>query len=389
MQLFFPKTVIKTIAVSCVSLILVACASTQRPSPDAPNFEPELFVNMNWFFIFGSGEIADKYEQFLPTVEGDIAYAAHGNGQVLARNYIERKNLWMLDMGEPLAAGVSKVGKNLYVVTSNGELVSFTSEGEENWRVPLTSVALAPVIATEKLVFVHTQDGKLSALDVTTGQKSWIFDSGIPRLTIKGAGQPVLDNDLIYAGFANGKIIAFDQKTGEVRWEQRLSQGDGRSDLDRLVDVDGQLTKVENLLIASATNGFLTIIDLNTGRKLGDMQYGSSRTVIAEEQKLFVVLEDDTVVCLDPQTREEVWRQERFQGRALSNPAYLSGYIMVSDYQGYLYALDAKDGRPVGKARPDYKGLQDRMVVAGDRLLVQGYTGRFKSYSISPSIHNH
>ncbi len=367
-----------------IASLLTACAS--RPSPDAPFFEESVNIHMDWFYIFGGGEKALKFEQFQPVVEDDVVYAAFANGQIFAKSIPERKTLWILDLEERLISGLTKVGNVFYVCNDKGELMAVTEAGEELWRSQLTTVTLAPVAVSDKAVFVHVQDGKMLALDKSTGQQLWQFDSGIPRLTVKGVSAPRIDNELVYAGFANGKVVALSQVDGSVKWEHRISEGTGRNDLDRLVDVDGAINLIDGLAIASAANGKVIFVDLQTGRRLGEFPYGSVKTALALPKHFVMVLDDDSVVAIDPQSQEEIWRQERFLGRSLSHPVLFQGKIMVTDYQGYLYGLDVETGKPLSVNRPDHKGVQPQMIATEKHLFVQTLTGRLKSYSVRSSL---
>jgi hypothetical protein len=60
-------------------------------------------------------------------------------------------------------------------------------------------------------------------------------------LTLRGTGAPIATNRLAVAGLSTGKVVAVDINNGVPVWESRVAIPKGRSELDRVVDIDGGL----------------------------------------------------------------------------------------------------------------------------------------------------
>ena len=88
-------------------------------------------------------------------------------------------------------------------------------------------------------MLVQTIDGRLLALEQEDGAVRWSFDNQVPILTLRGSASPLFDGNAVYAGFANGMVSAVRADNGEPLWEHRVMLPEGRSELDRMVDVDG------------------------------------------------------------------------------------------------------------------------------------------------------
>src|SRR5690554_8028164 len=77
----------------------------------------------------------------------------------------------------------------------------------------------------------------------------------MPVLTERGTGAPLVLDQLVIIGFATGKVVALDKPLGIPRWEVRLASPDGRSELERLVDIDGQPVFEGGLIYAASYHG--------------------------------------------------------------------------------------------------------------------------------------
>lgn len=102
---------------------------------------------------------------------------------------------------------------------------------------------LAPPATNGDVVVVQTQDDRLIGLDADTGNQRWTYDSTPGVLTLRGTGAPLVTNHLAIGGLSTGKVVALDTRNGVPVWEQRgdVAIPQGRSELERIVDIDGGL----------------------------------------------------------------------------------------------------------------------------------------------------
>ena len=157
----------------------------------------------------------------------------------------------------------------IYVGTARGEVVALAaSDGEERWRVVLTSEVLAPPIASRDAVYAQTSDGNLFALALEDGAQKWVFHTQNPLVTLRGTSSPVFNSGIVYAGFATGVLSAIDSTSGELLWEQPVSLPTGTSDLERMVDVDGKPLVEQGAVVASTHQGITTAIRRSDGQPL-------------------------------------------------------------------------------------------------------------------------
>src|SRR5690606_39946921 len=178
-----------------------------------------------------------------------------------------------------------------------------------------------------------------------------VFDRGIPALSVRGNGAPVSDGQLAYLGYDDGTVVALRITDGLVAWTQLVAEPEGRNDLDRMADVDGELALGFSELFATSYAGQTMAISTQNGRPLWNRDIGgySGLALLGDR----VVLSDPagTVWALDRNTGSALWRQETLARRWLTTPAIQGNYLVVGDLDGYVHWLRSDDGVIVGRDR--------------------------------------
>lgn len=206
---------------------------------DLVKFEPELKLKKRWSVSVGNGQ-GKSYTKIAPVLADDYIYVAAHNGHVLCVEQESGKKRWLQKTKLPITGGVGAGYDRVFVGTENGEVVAMAADdGAIVWRAQLSSEVLSAPQTDGTIVVVPSYDGKLYGLNFETGKKAWEYDSSLPVLTLRGTANPVVDDETVIAAFANGKLVAFDIATGLVRWEQRVAISQGRSEIERIVDIDG------------------------------------------------------------------------------------------------------------------------------------------------------
>ena len=262
-----------------LSQSLVACSTVKgwfemddEDDPTEPvelvDIETSVKVRKLWSVGVGNGQ-GDGLYKIQPVIEGDMIYAASADGEVVAVNRETGRKAWDTDLDVRLSGGVGVYENSLFLGGSDGAVLRVdATTGELVWRTRLTGEVLAAPQGDGRIVVAQTYDGKLAGMDYDSGDKLWTYDSNVPVLTIRGTSTPILRNGIVYAGFANGRVIAFDAATGAVRWESRVAISQGRSEIERIVDIDGTMALLGNELYAASYQGRVVAMDVTDGRKL-------------------------------------------------------------------------------------------------------------------------
>lgn len=310
---------------------------------------------------------------FLVGVEGDLEARALDSGRVL----------WSVETEMRSSGGPGADERRVVLGGLDGEVVAYDAEdGEQLWRMQLSSEVLAAPLVTSDLVIVRTNDGRTHALESSTGALRWAHDGTVPLLTLRGNATPVSDGTSVFIGGDNGKLTALELATGKLRWEQAINLSDGRNELERLIDVDGQVRIDQGDLFVGAYNGNATALIADSGTALWSLEASTAVGLDLSRNLVVVALADGTVLALDRRSGGEIWRQEGLKFRQLSAPLVDRGTIVVGDLDGYLHALKLEDGVLAGRTRLGKRPLSGPAQLADGVLVAQDRDGNVAAYRL-------
>ena len=355
-----------------------------RKPAELVDIDTRVNIDRLWSVSVGDGQGKGLYK-LQPVLAGDMIYAASVDGQVRAVERNRGRTRWKENVETGLSGGVGYYDGNLYLGSADGEVLRLDAgDGSVRWSARLTGEVLAPPQGDGQVVVAQTYDGKLHGLDHDTGERLWSYDSNVPVLTIRGTSTPILRDGTVYAGFANGRVLAFDALTGAVTWEARVAIAQGRSEIERIVDVDGTMAIQGTELYAASYQGRVTALDIRSGRKLWQRNLSSFSGVSQGFGNVYVADDDGTITAYLRNGQGVRWEQPALGFRELSRPTPVSSYLAVTDYQGYLHILSQVDGEFVGRTRVDGDGARADMLADGNVLYVYGNSGKLVAYEITP-----
>jgi outer membrane protein assembly factor BamB len=336
-----------------------------------------------WSAGVGNGQ-GEGFYRIQPAIQGDRIFAAASDGIVRAFERSRGKSVWKTDLDTDLSGGVGVDDNSVFVGSSDGFVIRLDSaSGEELWRSRLSGEILAAPQGNGNVVVVQTYDGKLQGLDHATGEKLWTYDSNVPVLTIRGTNTPILRDGVVFAGFANGRVVAFDAQTGAVRWEVRVAISQGRSEIERIVDVDGTMVLVGNELYAASYQGRVVAIDVANGRKVWQRDVSSFSGVSQGFGNVYVADEDGSLTAYLRNGSGIRWTQGALGYRKLSRPTPVSSYVAVADFEGIVHIISQVDGEFAGRVKADGNGVRADMLSDGNVLYVFGNGGKLVAYEIT------
>ena len=336
-----------------------------------------------WSVGVGDGQ-GDGFYRLQPAISGEVIYAASADGEVVAVDRKRGKTLWEVDLDLSLSGGVGVYKDVLLLGSSEGLVLKLDANtGEQLWTTMLTGEILSPPQANGKVVVAQTYNGKLQGLDFATGQLLWTYNSKVPVLTIRGTSVPIMENNRVYAGFANGRVLAFDAQTGSIVWDGRVAIPQGRSEIERIVDVDGTMELAGNELYAVSYQGSVVAIDVESGRKIWQQKASSFSGVSLGFGNVYAADEDGTLNAFMRNGEGVRWSQGALGYRQLSRPTPVGSYVTVGDFEGYLHVLSQVDGDFVGRVRVDSDGVRADMLSEDGILYVFANDGELVAYEIT------
>jgi outer membrane protein assembly factor BamB len=353
-------------AIVCLVALLSACSTAEKKVyPQLPAIPATIDVQPLW--VASEGARSDFELRQLPvTVRDNEIYLAHARGEVNALALNNGQVQWRVDVHDKISGGPA-VGRGIVVVSTEdaGLIALAQNNGKELWRTTLSSVALSrPLISDDKL-FVQTIDEKIYALNIKDGSRIWVEGNESPPLSLRGTARPLMVGSKVITGFADGRLIAFNAATGKTLWEATIAVPHGRTDLERVVDIDGILAVDDHMIYVSTFQGRIAAVSTNDGRIVWNREMSSYQGVALDDGQLYVTDAEGFVWALDRKTGATLWRQEKLKDRDVSAPRVMAQAVVVADGGGYVHWLSKEDGDFL--ARESLKQLhQDVFVDWGD-----------------------
>jgi outer membrane protein assembly factor BamB len=311
-----------------------------------------------------------------PRIVGDTVFVADAEGQVQALNVADGRTRWEVDLDLPVSGGPGAGDGLVLVGTSDAEVVALNAgSGEERWRTRVTSEVLSVPAIANGVVVVHTVDGKLFGLEATNGNERWRYEREVPVLTLRGTGSPVISGGAVYVGMAGGKLVALRLDNGNLVWDANVTVPSGRSELQRLADIDGDPLVFGGGVFVATYQGEVAAIEQQRGRIAWRRKMSSYRRMAVDGAGVFVADDEGLVWALSARTGDAVWSQDSLKYRGLSSVGVLGDFVVVGDFEGYLHWMRRADGKLVGRSRVGSEPITTGLQVVDDVLYVQGDGG--------------
>jgi outer membrane protein assembly factor BamB len=371
-----------------LALGLVACSGgpalrvTEPPAP-LGEFEPRLEVTEVWSRSVGDG-VGDRYLTLPPLADGETVFAADRHGRVVAldaRNGAER---WSVSVHAALNAGPGD-GGDLLLLGGDAEVIALAKgDGAVRWRVAVSSEVLGAPTRAGELVLAQTVDGNVTALAAADGLRQWRYNQSVPSLSLRGVASPVAVPGGVIAGFATGRVVALGIADGSPAWDTAVAIASGRTEIERLVDVDATPVVRDGVVYAGAFQGRVAAIALSNGQLLWARDIPAHRGLGVDERSLYVVDDHGDLFALSRYDGGTLWRQDALHARGLSGPVVQGRYLVVGDFDGYLHWLDGEDGQIVARARLGGERILAPPVVVGERVYAINTNGRLAAFRVAP-----
>jgi outer membrane protein assembly factor BamB len=345
-------------------------------------FETTLAIKKLWSVKVGKDAEALRVA-LRPVGDGARVYAASYDGNVVAVDPENGKAVWRNKLDIDLASGPG-VGEGVVaVVAVDGFLIALNkSDGTELWRTFISGESLAAPLVVDDYIVVQTVDNRVSALSIFDGTERWSVEQETPALTMRGTTSPVNAGGTVVTGFDNGRVVAIDLDSGDVLWESLLSPPSGRSDLDRLADIDGDIAVVGQDIYASGYHGRVASFAAESGQVLWDRELSSFEGVTADWNYVYSTLETGELVALNRRTGAEIWRQGALLRREPTVPVSFRDTVVVGDLDGYLHFFSVLSGEPVARVRAGNKAIIETPLVVAETLLVQSDDGTVSAWVV-------
>lgn len=373
----------KLITLLITSLLLLSCSSKDNSEPPAPltKIEQALRVKVDWKTNTGAGIESGSYNM-RPLLLRDQIFSVDTEGLIKSIDAKSGRVNWSTRTELSAITGLAGTAEVILASSRDGELNAYNivkKDLELRWSTRLKGEIRALPLIDNSQIFVRTVDGKLSAISLDNGSIQWTISRRVPALSLTGNSQPAVIGELVIAGFDDGKISAFSRTDGQTVWETTVSNPSGRTEIERMVDLDGQFILKDGIIYISSYQGRLAAIQAIDGNVLWSRKFSSYQSIIADEEALYLSDDDSHIWSIDRRTGSAFWKQEVLHARKITAPLLNGDKLVVADLEGYIHWLNKSDGALRGRVQPTNSRHIAQPLVWGDRIMVIDSEGTLSS----------
>ncbi|MDJ0927793.1 MAG: outer membrane protein assembly factor BamB [Gammaproteobacteria bacterium] len=342
----------------------------EDPPAELVKFKPTLEIRKAWSASIGKGTKQLRLA-LVPASDGTNVFAAAHDGKVAAFEALKGKRLWSTKTKLPLSAGPATDGELVVLGSSNGEVIALNAEnGRIRWATTVSSEVLAPPALSPGLVLVRSVDGKLTALQRSDGTEAWFVQQSMPRLSVRGTGSPVVAGNAVLAGFDNGRLAAYDMSDGTELWSTLLSPPSGRTEVDRMVDINATIQVIGEDIYTAGFQGVVAVLALESGQLLWSRELSSYNGFATDFLNVYVSDSASGLLALSRRSGSENWRVATLLNRDISGPAAWKNSVVVGDFEGHVHWFSATTGELQARQRAGSKRITSSPLVVGELLYV-------------------
>ena len=364
------------LATACLLAALAACSTSEKIKPvDLGPSASVMTAKSAW-----TGQIGAVNFSLEPHVLGTTVTVAASDGTVAALDVNSGRDLWRVQVGAPIIAGVGSDGKIAAVVNRENEVVAVEA-GRVLWRQRLPAQTYtAPLVAGGR-IFVVTADRSVSALDGASGRILWTQQRPGEPLILKQSGVLLAVGDTLVVGQA-GRLTGLSPSNGSVRWEAPIATARGTNDVERLIDLVGPVSRKGNEVCARAFQSTVGCVDAQRGQVLWSKKSIGSVGMSGDDKLLYGSESDGKLVAWKRPDGERAWASELLLHRGLSAPVVVGKAVVVGDDTGLVHMLSAQDGSALGRFATDGSAIAVSPVRSGNRVVLVTRSGAVFGFAV-------
>lgn len=344
------------LAVLLLFVLLAACSSEKdnsEPPAILTTIENAIPLQVNWIVDTRSSSNEAAY-RLRPLIVGDHVYTIDTSGQVRKIGLANGRRLWKFETGLEPITGLVGNSQLLLATSRNGDVVAYRliEDGlEKLWSTRVGSEIRAGPVVDGEQVFVRCVDGRLYSLSATDGSQQWQVSRRVPALSLTGNSEPLVAGEMVIAGFDDGKLTAYDRNSGKTLWETTISLASGRTEVERLVDLDGNFVLRDGVIYVSSFQGHLAAVQALSGDILWSRQFSSFQAIAIDDTAIYLTSADSDLWSIDRRTGAAFWKQDVLHARKITAPSIFEDKLVVADLHGYLHWFAKSDGTLLGRIR--------------------------------------
>ncbi|MBE0430378.1 MAG: PQQ-binding-like beta-propeller repeat protein [Dehalococcoidia bacterium] len=214
----------------------------------------------------------------------------------------------------------------------------------------------------------------------------------------RGWSGTAFHDGIVYAGSADGRVVAVDAATGSLKWHYPITapSGGGLSCGPAAVSaaiyttpiVEGDLVYVGTY---TAQGGRMYALRISDGQIIWEYPRGGAYigaivgTPVIAGESIYFSSSDGRVYALDRSSFTLDWSSEQLADKLWTSPAVVGDTVYVSTLDGHIHALSAETGEPLDWSFESQTGFASAPVVYEDIIYVGSFDNNLYAVRIGAS----
>ncbi len=351
-----------------------------------------------WSKSFGKGSSKRDYLIAAPVIAKEIIFTIDANAVVSAHNQKDGSKIWEKRLKPQIkddkdislkGAGIAYDNAKIFVTTGFGGIFALDAQtGEILWKnYEKTPIRIAPTVGGGK-VFVQTIENVLVAYSQSTGKEVWRYMAANEETVLVGGASPAYDEsqDILIAGFSNGEVRAIKASTGSPLWGDFLAGGYRNNILSEINAIRANPVIGNNTVYVASSN-IITAIELRTGQRLWEREFGTDNQPWIAGKILYVLTDISHLLAMDAESGKILWDTKVPAGEKVSEavgvtyagPILLNNRILVNTSNGYAFYISPYTGEIMGFVKIG-EGSAITPVVANEQLIITTTDAKLIAY---------
>ena len=322
---------------ACGLLITSPTATDAQAPPGARPQSPRARVNSTAPIDIGlqpTLEVALDAQPAAPAAfDATSAYLPLKGGRLVAIDLQSGRVRWTSELATAWAPSVD-VG---LVVVAGDELLTALdpATGRTLWRVPMAGGFSAPPIAAGGWVIGAPASGDVISVRAADGQVLWTR-----RLGSSARVRPALNADGVYVSLEDGRVVALDLTSGEPRWERSLG---GKP---------GELLVLDDRLFVGADDKWFYSLKIGDGGERWKKRIGGrpAGPAAVDAKRVYYVALDNILWAFHRGNGGRQWYAQ-LPVRPSGGPLVVADLVFVAGVAAEVYGYRVKTGAPAGAAK--------------------------------------
>jgi outer membrane protein assembly factor BamB len=355
-----------------LSLFLIAGCSLKVKAPE----KEQKFFKMSW-----SKNLDPAYESGnlpiglgSPRIFQDIVYQGSLSGIMRAYDVESGRVIWSADEDTALNGAVEFFNDHIAYGGQSGRFfVRHYLTGKLQYAIDLAApIESAPIYHNGRLL-IYLRGHQLVHMDAETGKILWVYKRAVPvTTTLQRTSRPLIVDNKIIVGFADGYLGALSIEEGLLLWETRLAEN------TKFVDVDLNPVLAGGAVVSGSPSGELKAVNPDNGAL--SRSYGVS--VMAhpklQGEQLLLGTNNGEVLIMD--LNGDILKRKKISTQPVSAVTWWKSHIIAASFDGSLQAIDPLNMEIIGRFRMGYDSSSVFSDIAVNEDYLAVYSSRNRLY---------